>query len=180
MGKNELPAKVKLPDEVIDKLIQLASDLDNNCWELGDICLALVDELSTIYPKHEIRSAIANESGLAIDTLRDRERVSRRITNGDRKYPFTYHQYRACLAAGNRWQEYAEWCLDSMEEYGGRIPPVAVIRMKIKGENAEEQRWVKLWEKIQEIAERLLTDEQTPEVVRSVVRLVADTKYQAS
>lgn len=177
MGQVTLSGKypeLKLPEEIIDELIQLAHTGTENDLRLGDVCVMLIDGLSTVYPKHFIRSRIATESGLATETLRSREWVSRNIPVEKRIYPFTFHQYRACLAAGEQWEKYAQKAIEEMENYNGRIAPVAVIRSWITKSPDEIPPWRRKIDRIKEIAESVLDDTELPAKIKYILGMLLD------
>ena len=175
-GKLHKNGKLILPDEIENLLIQKASDIDKNYWDLGDITVDLVDELKSIYPKFEIRGAIARTTNFATETIRDQERMSRMIPANKRTYPLSRHQYRACLAAGKDWEKYAIRAVEEMDQYGGRTPPVTIIRKWVAGTEEEyQEKWIKILEKVQELCE-LLTAENVPDPVRIMAKEVLNFK----
>lgn len=169
---------INLPQAIKDYAIQLATDHSQNSWDIGDFCIDVIDEFSTVYSKGAIRSSLAEVSKLNTETLRDRERISRKIPESKRTYyPLLYSQYRACLSAGDRWEEYARWAVESMDEYGGNPPSVVVIRAHIKGAGDEAPYWPKRIEKMMTLCEDMINDEKAPDLVKSeagkIMRMLA-------
>lgn len=165
--------KITLPDEVVSLAIQLANEYSNHSWAIGDFCVDVIDEFSTVYSKGAIRASLAEVSKLNSETLRDRERISRKIPKSKRTYyPLLYSQYRACLSAGDRWEEYARWAVESMDEYSGNPPSVAVIRAKIKDNNDETPYWPRRIEQMVKLCEDTINDKMTPDRVKSEVKSI--------
>jgi hypothetical protein len=166
--------ELKLPDEPINELIQIAHTDTENAFRKGDLCIMMIDGLKNIFPKHFIRSKISVETGIATETLRSREWVSRSIPPTRRIYELSFHQYRACLAAGDKWEIYAKRAIDEMDNYNGRIAPVAVIRAWISGTKDEVPSWKKKWEALTEKAESLINDPELPAKNKYVLGLLLD------
>lgn len=166
-----------LPEDAIALLRQFTDDSDRSQWGIGDVAAALVDELGGQYGKARVRQRIAVESGLAPETVRDREGCARFYPERVRAlYPFTFHQFKAIKSARERWEEYADWAVASMDEYGGRTPPVAVIRAKIKGngDDKKDPAWLKRWVRLVELAEMIITDRETDRQVRDTCQAMLE------
>lgn len=163
--------KVILPDYAIELLRQFTGDSDKIQWSIGDVSLALVDEFGDMYGKAPVREKIASETGLAPETVRDRENMARFFSEESRlEYDVLgYHQLRACKAAGKKWREYADWAIESADKYGGRPAPVAVIRAKIRGANDEEPGWYRKYTKVVDLVEAVIADESVPEPIRNML-----------
>jgi hypothetical protein len=174
MGEREVSRKhIIFPEDVVQEAIQLSEDHSDNAWHIGDFVIKQMKILLPVYTKGEIRRGLAEISKLNVETLRDRERISLRIPPCKREYqPLLYSQYRACLSAGDRWEEYAEWAVTSMDDYNGNPPSVAVIRAKIKGENASAPEWPKRIERILDICDAIGCDKKTPAYVVAEVAKV--------
>ncbi len=175
MGGSPLPQRrAVFPEDVINELIQLSVDHSQNAWRLGDfIIIQMANALSLGYDKREVRATIAEISKLDMNTVRDRERISRKIPPCDREYePLLYSQYRACMAAGDKWKDYAEWAVSSMADYGGNPPSVAVIRAKIKSDNNSAPEWPRKVERMITLCDSIINDKKTPERVSSEVQNV--------
>jgi len=166
--------RIQLPDDAVETLRQLTGDSDRVQWAIGDVSLALVDELGGMYGKAPVRMRIAAETGLAPETVRDREGMARFYPEHVRQtyQVLGYHQMRACKAAGNEWEKYAEWAVQSGDEYGGRPAPVAAIRAKIKGEGDDIPAWVKRWDRLVELAETIANDETAGSEYREVSKWI--------
>jgi hypothetical protein len=165
-----------LPDDLIESLRQVINDADRHQWATGDFLVGIVDELEDNYTRLGVRHArawliqhMANRVGCDASTLRDREAMARFYPGPVRaRYDaLSYHQLRACKAAGNQWQEYADWALDNLPA------PVATIRAKIKHNGDLPPAWVSRWERVQVLCEALKDDAQAPPGVRLAARLIS-------
>lgn len=171
MGEERVSARrIVFPEDVIQEAIQLSEDHSDNSWRMGDFVIKQMAALSQVYTKGEIRRGLAEISKLNVETLRDRERISLRIPPCKREYyPLLYSQYRACLSAGDQWEQYADWAVTSMDDYNGNPPSVAVIRAKIKGENNSAPEWPRRIERMLDICDAIGCDKKTPERIVSEV-----------
>lgn len=179
MKKNALrDTPPPLPDEIIEQTRQLLDDAERPQWALGDLLVAVLDELGHRYEQifDERRRAgrawlikhIADRTGAATSTLRDREVMARFWTEDLReKYSMlTYHQLRAVKSAGENWKQYADWA--ALE-----LPPVAVIRAKIKNHGHEVPAWLGRWERACTLLDAIARDEMAPGKLRSYARIAA-------
>jgi hypothetical protein len=159
---------LKLPDELEQIISQLSVDIDAKYWKLADLVRDLVDELYPAYSKGEIRRGVALAARQASDTVRDLERMSRRVPEGKRRQyeALSRHQLRACLSAGDAWEVYAQWALESADDFGGRPAPVVAIRARVKGSGQELSLWLKRWGRIVELAGDILDERDAPEWMR--------------
>ena len=164
-------SRVELPTDAVEILRQLTGDSDRVQWAIGEVSAALVDELAGFYGKAPVRQRIAIETGLAPETVRDREAMARFYPEHVRQaYPaLGYHQLRACKGAGERWEEYASWAVESADQYGGRPAPVVAIRARIKQNGDQDPGWVRKWERVIELMELLADDQELPELNREIV-----------
>ncbi len=160
-----------LPDDIIETVRQLQDDTDNLQFALGDLIVAVTDELGSAYepyshnPSFLIMTLIANRAGVAKSTLIDREKVARFFPKEIReKYPYTYGQFRALKKAGDRWQEYADYFLDHLPA------PVSIISEKIRRDKTNEPPWMGRFEKFGELAQVLIKDEEAPDFVKRCAR----------
>lgn len=143
---------LKLPESAIALLVQAAGDESASKLAVGDVVAELIDELipgglsDREYDLwvRAIRSAAASITGLAFDTIRDRERVARAVPLELRgEYPlFLYHHWRALLSSGARFHFYTRW-LAAETELRGRVPPVDEIHGRIAA--ARESASIPLW-----------------------------------
>jgi hypothetical protein len=166
MGRKEQPeSNLSLPDEIIEQARQLQNDADRRQWPVGDFLVSVIDELGDEFgllgiqhPRAWIIKTIANRIGADTSTLRDREVMARFFPRSvrERYDMLTYHQLRACKAAGDRWQDFAEWAATNLPA------PVAVIRAKIKNGGELPEQWIARWDRMKELTGELVGDPATP------------------
>jgi hypothetical protein len=162
---------INFSDGLIDELAQYNDELTANAWRIGDLLVMAVDEYKhlTKYAAPILRE-LASQTGGSAETYRDRERVCRKIPPKARaKYPLSFHQFRACLAAGDNWQFYAEWAMEYADDHNGRPASVDAIRAQVSGNDDEDPTWMKQFMKIQEKAEVVLCNPETPAHVRDAL-----------
>lgn len=181
----KLPAHERLPDlpeELVEEVRQLYNATEGHQWVFGDLLVGIVDELGEKFANmierdtpeiayrharaHIIRT-IANKIGCDGSTLRDRESMSRFYPYEvrERYNMLTYHQLRACKAAGERWEEFAEYASANLPA------PVSLIRAMIRGSSMPVPAWVKRWGHIYDTANQiLLYDYDAPKKIREAAR----------
>jgi hypothetical protein len=175
-----------LPDQIIEGLRQLAGDMDRYQWRVGDYLCSIWDELNKPYTNYLgserkahawLISHLATRTGLAKSTLRDREGMARFFPPHVREEyePLTYHQFRACKAAGDKWRKYADMALESMDKYGGNPAPVEVIRHWVR-DNGDETlpMWRRRLQTIEKALRKIAEDERAPENVQSFCVMVLE------
>lgn len=165
--------EVKLPEAAIAILRQCNDDSDKAAWAIGDVSAALVDELGEEYGKMAVRYKIADESGLAPATVRDREEMARYWLPEERKRfeVLSYSALRTCkggnLGDKQKALYYAQWAVESADDFGGHPAPVRVIRAKVKRAGDALPVWIRRWDRWVELTGLLVLDENAPaEVVR--------------
>jgi len=92
-----------LPPRVIREAESLRSIGERERWVSGDTTADMIDELVPQgYAKGAVRLAIARLYHVTEPNIADRERVSRRVSQGMRlEHPgITWHYWRACSQAG--------------------------------------------------------------------------------
>ena len=170
-GFNGVPP---LPDEIVDQLIQIGSDQDKTQWEMGDFLVAVTDEILPFYSAYlgSDRKAhawlvrhLAERTGLAVATLRDRESVARFFPDREQIEILTFHQARALKSGGDDWLQYLEWIYSQMDAHGGRVPSVEAIRDRIKGDQSVP-KWVRRYDRIIQSLEVMSGDGEAPQVIR--------------
>jgi len=134
LGMKKIEETIKLPDDILNTFVNLVSKEETSKWSIGDFINDVYAEYKKYLGKIPMRIIIeelSRASGYNPSTLRDRARMSAIITLDKRKEyePLSYHQFRACLFAGEKWEEYARYACDNF--------PVSVeaIRRKIKDDN---------------------------------------------
>lgn len=160
---------IRLPDSLIDRLMQLATDIDTKYWDLGDIAEAVLTEFRPYFKVSAIIAELCKWTQWQPETLRDQIRMSHMIPKHKRlEYSaLSRHALRACLGAGAEWEKYAQRALESADTYGGRMPPVSVIRGWVKGStDAQIEAWKRHIEEILEHVEDLSKDPNAPEDLR--------------
>lgn len=160
-----------LPDEICNQIEALKSQEEHPRWEIGMISQELVDEFGGTHGKSIVRKAVAVEYGCSTSTVADREGMVRfypRSLRDDSDFAhifdvLSYHQLRACKTAGpTRWQEYADWAVESADDFGGRPAPVDAIRKKIKGVSRDDPNWIRMTLRIANLSEDI-QDEVMPD-----------------
>lgn len=169
MSEQNSNSPLILPDELQTILIDCAQKADTMYWKIGDITTETISLLYPIYTKLVIRNTIANLIGWQTETVRDQQRMSEKIPQSKRTYNLSRHQYRACLAAGDDWELYAEQAVEYSYDHGGKTAPVNVIREWIKGDGNEEPLWKQWIQKLFDIAERIYDSPDVPEDVKEFV-----------
>lgn len=163
---------IKLPDEIQNILIQAAQTADASYWIIGDVSNDLCDAYQIAFSKLEVRSVVANLIGWNTDTIRDQQRMSKLIPPNKRTYNLSRHQYRACLNAGDEWEDYAERAVEYAHDHGGKTAPVVTISNWVKGEEREVPKWKLRLERLVELAESIFADPDTPDHVKEFVQPV--------
>lgn len=139
-----------LPDSALALLVQAAEDESAAKFLVGDTVAELIDEFCTLdwesnnAIKAEIRRQASNVTGLAFDTVRDRERVARAVPVDLRgEYPLLgFHHWRALLSAGPRFHMYVRWAAAESDSRG-KPPPVDEIYARIA--SAGDRISIPLW-----------------------------------
>lgn len=166
--------EIKLPDTIIETARQLYGESVSHQWLIGDFLVEVIDEISPVYKRlrdgdnvmRRIRAGIlrqvATGIGCDVTTLRDRESMARffPVEVREEYSALTYHQLRACKAAGDSWKDHADWALENLPA------PVALIRRRIKANGNDVPAWVSRWERIIVIAEQIKDDPRAPDKVR--------------
>jgi hypothetical protein len=168
-----------LPDEVIETARQLLDSCNEYQWGIGDLLVEVVDELTVAASGFQThgsglsRSGIIRElsirTGTDASTLRDRECMARfyPVPLRQEYSALTYYQLRACKSAGpDHWRAHADWALDNLPA------PSALIRARVKHNGELPPAWVSRWERLCELAELLLSDDQTPADIRRALDLL--------
>lgn len=171
--------KFRLPDEIVEATRQIYLQGEGHQWILADHLVNVVDELCDHYARimdtgdarrasRKARAWIIKSLavGIGVDdsTLRDREVMGRWFPPAIRN-PYTdtltYHQLRACKAAGDGWQDYADWAMENLPA------PVALIRARIKGNGHDDPPlWQVRIDKIVHLLDVLVDAEDTPDQVK--------------
>jgi hypothetical protein len=170
--------ELKLPEEIIETVRQLADTQEQTQWALGDYLAEQLENTRVEYEYYGIKNyrawfirQLANHTGLDAGTLRDRQVMAEFFPLTTRAVycpPLTYHQLRACKAAGDQWRQYANWA-------AADLVPAAVIRQRIRNNGHDTPAWIGRWERMRTIAEALLAGD-TPEVVKTIARMVLDAE----
>jgi hypothetical protein len=161
----------ELPDDVQVILIQKADEIDKNYWDIGDICVHLEDELGDYYKASDIRREVSDCTRWRPETLRDIIWMCRRIPPPKRVYELSRHQYRACLAAGDLWEKYAE---QAQIKRNGKPIPVSVIRQWIKDGDDELDDWERWWNRIYKAALHITSE--APETVWEICQHIIEVQ----
>lgn len=167
-----LPASVKSEA----RGFQAAGEVER--WESGYLAADLVDELtSPKYPATAVRLAVALLYNLPESTIRDRERICRRVPRELKAAHslLTFHLWRACMStgAGDKSLDYVAQIEAHFETFG-RLPRVEEVWGWIAADNDGITRMV--WESrlagVVASLDKLQHDSQLPE---SIALVVAET-----
>ena len=161
--------QIKFADELLQQFDQLNSEFTDNAFGTGDLAVSVVIEYSHLYEHADILKALAAQTHIQYDSLRDRERVSRAIPlNARQIYPLSFHQWRACMSRQSDPLLVAEWCVSQ-----DKLPTVEEIRNHV-GPYPEKPRWLKQFIRLQDIAQNVLDNKDTPgHVIDVLVPVVA-------
>lgn len=144
-------------------------------WESGYLSMDLVDEIAgEKYPATAVRLAVAMLYKLPEATIRDRERVCRRVSRDMRAaHPLiNFHLWRACVStgAGDNTMSYVAQ-IEAFFEAWERLPRVEEVWGWIKADNDGECRpvWQSRLDGVIASLEKLHRDNQLPEPIALVV-----------
>lgn len=156
-----------LPDKIIEEFRQLLDDGESYQWLHGRYIQQVIEHYPEI-PRHKVIEELANRTSRDKSTLRDRHIMAEFYSPDvvEEFYMLTYHQLRACKAAGEKWREYAEWAANNLPA------PVAVIRARIRNEGHDQPGWVNRWKTLQQVAYNLANDGEAPDIIRLAARSV--------
>jgi hypothetical protein len=164
--------QIKFADELLLQFDQLNSEFSDNAFSTGDLSIQTVDEYSHLFEHADILRALADATHIQYDSLRDRERVARAIPLKARQiYPLSFHQWRACMSRHSDPIQVAEWCVDQ-----DKLPTVEEIRNHV-GPDPEVPKWLKTWNKMQQLAEALVMYDDTPASVYEVAVQVGSIEW---
>jgi len=167
-----------LSEEAISQIQALAEHEEASWWGLADLTLALIEEYAHIPGAAAmVRREVAHAARLSPDTLRDMVWMARRLPEDVRdEFPMlSRHQWKAVLAAGERWREAATWAADTMASVRQIRQYAAALRRGEANEQAAHRfPWDKRVSKAAELLAPLLDGEDAPrEVVQLVEQLLA-------
>lgn len=166
----------KVPDDVIEVARQYINSEHDMRWQLGDFLAEVTDELVPVFQNTDIKhprsmmfNQIANATGVDASTLRDREAMARFFPKPvrERYAALTWSQMRACKAAGNHWEAYAQKALSELPA------PVSIIRQWVKHDGHLPPAWAGRWERVQVLCDALMGDSEAPPGVRLAARLIS-------
>lgn len=164
-----------LPTQLLLEAESLRNAGELERWESGYLSADLVDELGGKYPGTAVRLAVAMLYKLPESTIRDRERICRRVSRDIKSaHPLiTFHLWRACAStgAGDNTMAYVAQ-IEAFHEAWGRLPRVEEVWGWIKSDNdGGDVRMV--WESrmggVVASLEKLHRDSQLPEPIALVV-----------
>ncbi len=162
---------LELPDDVQVILIQKADEIDRNYWDIGDICVTLEDELGAYYELCQIRAVVSDCTRWKPETLRDIIWMCRRIPPSKRIYELSRHQYRACLAAGDLWENYAQ---RAQIKLNGKPTPVSVIRQWVTDGDDNIDDWERWWNRMYKNALHITSE--APESVWEICQQIIEAQ----
>ena len=152
----------------MNEIIQYSQVIDENYWRLGDIGNEIYFILKNTYSKSDCASLVAFYAKWKPSTVQDQMWMCEQIPRAKREYELSRHQYRACLAAGARWEVYAKKAEEYADENGGHTASCALIRRWIDGHDDAPPVWEKRWKKLIELADAIANDEQASEEAREI------------
>jgi hypothetical protein len=161
--------QIKFSDELLLQFDQLNGEFTDNAFSTGDLAAQVADEYGHLYAHADILRALADQTHIQYDSLRDRERVARAIPRSARlQYPLSFHQWRACMSRHSDPISIAEWAVSQ-----DKLPTVNEIREHV-GADPENPRWLKRFIRLQDIAQSIIIDDDTPgHVVDICVQIVS-------
>jgi len=171
---------VKLPDEVFVQLSHMMEQGEKWQWKIGRFLNEIWEEVQpyvilkagethkqAIRREHAflIRS-LAEGTGADRSTLNDRQNMATffSVADVEKYHMLTYSQLRACKKGGDNWVFWAEWAL--VNGFHGRPAGVHTIRKAQALEENPEFMWVRNLRKIEELADKILHDQDTPPGIR--------------
>lgn len=159
---------IQLPEDIVNEILQYSQVIDTNYWHLGDIGNKIYFILKNTYSKSDCASLVAYYAKWKQSTVQDQMWMCEQIPRAKREYELSRHQYRACLAAGEKWEEYAKKAEEYADQNGGHTATCALIRKWIDGYKDAPPVWEKRWNKLLELAEAIAKDDQAREDVREI------------
>jgi hypothetical protein len=184
---------MKLPDEVYEQLRHMLGQGEKFQWKIGDFIEEIWIEVLNHLPPYVVNTQtgerivdydrlsrlahadlirdLAENTGADKSTLNDRQNMANFFPKPIReKYDMlTYSQLRACKSAGpDDWEKWAQWAL--VNGYNGRPAGVHTIRRAINKAEDPTPDWVNRLKKLEELVEKLITDDDTPAYVKEILR----------
>ena len=167
---------MKLPDEVFTQLTYMLEQGEKWQWKIGRFINEVWEEVQpyvilkagethtqAIRREHAflIRS-LAEGTGADRSTLNDRQNMATffSVANREKYHMLTYSQLRACKSEGEDWETWADWALTN--GFHGRPAGVHTIRKAQALKKNPEFMWVRNLRKIEELAEKIMHDQDTP------------------
>jgi hypothetical protein len=167
--------QIKFADELLLQFDQLNSELTDNAFRMGDLCVNVCDEYGHIYQHSDILRAIADNTGMCYDTLRDRERVARAVSRDARmEIPLSFHQWRSLVRKDTDPLPMAYWALT-----GGRDGGIATVKeiQHRMGKDPELPEWLRAWNKMKQLAGMVVMYDDTPASVYEVAVQVGSIEW---
>ena len=170
---------MKLPDEVFTQLIHMLDQGDKWQWKVGRFINEIWEEVQpyVVLKAKETRTqairrehaflirSLAEGTGSTRSTLNDRQNMATffSVADVEKYHMLTYSQLRACKSEGDDWETWAKWSLTN--GFHGRPAGVHTIRKAQALKKNPEFMWVRNLRKIEELAEKILHDQDTPEFI---------------
>lgn len=117
------------PNKLLDKHRNLAKMQESAMWGSGELSVELQELYFPEYSKASIRKAVGEIYSIAINTVRDRERVAAAVPEDLRtSMPYLkFHHWRNILPAGQKKADQMLWESAAMFEAEGKGPSVDQI-----------------------------------------------------
>ena len=176
-----------LPDSVLDRFRQFRGDGDDSRFSLGDEIETAAVEFAGKVTQRQLYKAAAIETDLSIAEIRLLHETARATDDSLRAEflePLTFQHFRVLRFLDDRAQRrgYLRWCVDSADDFGGRLAPAAVLARKVRrelGVEPPEPTAVELAERAAGLLRRALEIENTPERTRKKLQMALETLEQA-
>jgi hypothetical protein len=153
-------SQIKFADELLLQFDQLNSELTDNAFRMGDLCVNVCDEYGHLYKHADILHAIADNTAACYDTLRARESVARAVCRQARlEYPLSFHQWRALVRKDTDPLPMADWALT-----GGKDGGIATVKEIYRhlGKDPDMPLWLRVFTNMQREAQCIITDNTAP------------------
>lgn len=136
---NSISAERILPTEALETLEALTHRGDLTRWGVGDLTLALLEELAGHHPKADIRAAVADGAGLTLATVRQYEGVAEAFDQDVRRQyaVLKYTHFRLVKAQADPLA-LLDWCVTSADNFGGKVAAPRVLAAHIEATRGKQ------------------------------------------
>lgn len=136
-GRKPAAVRPALPDEAIDRLHALSDRISFSTWEAAEEVAAMSAEYGNRFSRRQAADALRCLPSTVGDMIRTveraawlrKERVAEDVTYSDALY----------IARHPEPKRFFQQLLESMDDWGGRFPPVRVIRQQLAQAHGKER-----------------------------------------